>query len=102
MEFLDEGVKKEKKPTARLRRVNSQTPCWNFFDTPQEEQRVRRCMKCEALITCVDKGEISTTALNAHLRGKHGNHVDEGATMLIRDIEKMENPPSRAQFTSMF
>ena len=55
VEFLDEGVKKEKKPTARLRRVNSQTPCWNFFDTPQEEQRVRRCMKCEALITCVDK-----------------------------------------------
>ena len=54
VEFLDEGVKKEKKPTARLRRVNSQTLCWNFFDTPHEE-RVRRCMKCEALITCVDK-----------------------------------------------
>ena len=50
-----EGVKKEKKLTACLRRVNRKTPCWNFCHTSQEEQRVRRCMKCEALITCVDK-----------------------------------------------
>jgi len=55
VEFLDEGVKKEKKLTACLRRVNRKLPCWNFCDTSQEEQRVRRCMKCEALITCVDK-----------------------------------------------
>ena len=42
--------------------------------------------------------------MNAHLCGKHGNQVDEGATMLIRskDIEKMENPTPRAQITSMF
>ena len=60
-------------------------------------------MQCEALITCVDKkGEISTTALNAHVHSKHGNQVDEGATMLIRDIEKIENPTPRAQITSMF
>ena len=45
---------------------------------------------------------IRRTALNAHLCGKPGNQVDVGATMLIRDIEKMENPTPRAQITSLF
>ena len=93
VEFLDEGVNKEKKLTACLRRVNSQTPCWKFFEIPQGEERASKCKKFDALITCVDKkGKLSTTALNAHLRGKHGNQLDVGATLLIRDIEKMENP----------
>ena len=33
VEFLDQGVvKKVKKPSARLRKVNSNTPCWKFFE----------------------------------------------------------------------
>ena len=47
-------------------------------------------------------GKLSTTGLNAHLRAKHGNQLDVGATLLIRDIEKSENPTPRAQITSMF
>ena len=69
IEFLDHGVvKKVKKPTACLRKVSSQTPCWKFFDIPQGKERVSKCTKCDALITCVvKKGKLSTTALNAHL-----------------------------------
>ena len=103
VEFLDQGVvKKVKKPSARLRKVNSNTPCWKFFEIPQGQERGSKCKKCEAIITCVDKkGKLSTTGLNAHLRGKHGNQLDVGATLLIRDIEKMENPTPRAKITSM-
>ena len=55
-----------------------------------------------ASIICVDKlGKISTTGLNAHLRAKHGNQLDVGASELIRDIEKFENPTPRQQITSM-
>jgi len=52
VEFLDQGVvKKVKKPTACLRRVNSNTPCWKFFEIPQGEQRASKCKKCDAMIT---------------------------------------------------
>ena len=44
-------------------------------------------------------GKISTTGLNAHLRAKHGNRVDVGATLLIRDIEKFKNLIPRALFS---
>ena len=69
LEFLDEGVvKKVKKQTSRLRRVNEQTPCWKFFQIPQGDERVATCTKCSAVITCVDKrGKLTTTALNTHL-----------------------------------
>ena len=36
VEFLDQGVvQKAKKPSARLRKVNAQTPCWKFFNIPE-------------------------------------------------------------------
>ena len=94
VEFLDQGVvQKAKKPSARLRKVNAQTPCWKFFNIPEGSERSTECKKCEAAIICGDKlGKISTTALNAHLRAKHGNQLDVGASLLIRDIEKFENP----------
>ena len=86
----------------RVCEVNSNTPCWKFFEIPQGQERGSKCKKCEAIITCVDKkGKLSTTGLNAHLRGKHGNQLDVGATLLIQDIEKMENPTPRAKITSM-
>ena len=47
-------------------------------------------------------GKISTTGPNAHLCAKHGNQLNVGATLLIRDIEKFEDPTPRAQITSMF
>ena len=37
----------------------------------------------------------------AHI-SKHGNQLDVGAALLIRDIEKFEDPTPRAQTTSMF
>ena len=46
-------------------------------------------------------GKISTTSLNAYLRAKHGNQLDVGASLLIRDIGKFENPTPRQQMTSM-
>ena len=52
VEFLDQGVvKKVNKPSARLRKVNSNTPCWKFFKIPQGEQRASKCKKCDAMIT---------------------------------------------------
>ena len=104
VEFLDQGVvQKAKKPSSRLRKVNTQASCWKFFEIPKGTERSSECNKCGASIICVDKdGKISTTGLNAHLRAKHGNQVDVGATLLIRDIEMFENPTPRAQLTSMF
>ena len=103
VEFLDQGVvQKPKKPSSRVRKVNAQTPCWKFFNIPQGNERATDCKKCGAAIICVDKlGKISTTGLNAHLRAKHGNQLDVGASELIRDIEKFENPTPRQQITSM-
>ena len=46
-------------------------------------------------------GKISTTSLNAYLRAKHGNQLDVGASLLIRDIGEFENPTPRQQMTSM-
>jgi len=69
-EFLDEGVvEKVKTQTSRLRRVNEQTPCWKFFEILKGDERVAKCNKCSALITCVDKrGKLTTTALNTHFQ----------------------------------
>ena len=36
LEFLEGVVKKVKKQTSRLRRVNEQTPCWKFFKFRKE------------------------------------------------------------------
>ena len=83
-----------------MHKVKTQTACWNLFAVLQGTQRVS---KCGVQITCVDKNnKLSIIALNAHLRFKHGNQLDVEATLLISDIEKMENPTSRAQITSMF
>ena len=48
------------------------------------------------------RGKLTTTALNTHLRAKHGNQLDVGATLLIRNIEKMENPTPHGHITSMY
>ena len=70
LEFLDEGViEKVKKKTSRSCRVDGQTPCWKFFEITKGDERVAKCNKCSALITCVDKrGKLTTTALNTHLQ----------------------------------
>ena len=96
LEFLDEGVvKKVKKQTSRLRRVNEQTPCWKFFQIPQGDERVATCTKCSAVITCVDKrGKLTTTALNTHLRVKHGNQLDDDSD--DSDIEVMNTNVERS------
>ena len=63
VEFLDQGVvQKLKKPSARLCKVNAQTPCWKFFGIPQGTERSTDCKKCAASIICVEKlRKISTT-----------------------------------------
>ena len=99
VEFLDQGaVQKPKKPSSR----KVQTPCWKFFDIPQGTERSTDCKKCAASIICVEKlRKISTTRLNAYQRAKYWNQLDVGASLLIRDIEKFENPIPRQQITSM-
>ena len=70
VECLDEGVvKKVKKQTSRLCRVNEQTPSGKFFKILKGDERETKCNKFSALITCVDKcGKLTTTALNKHLQ----------------------------------
>ena len=67
-----------------------------FFDVLQETERES---KCGVQISCVEK---KNKLSNAHLRFKNGNQLDVEASLRISDIEKMENPTSRAQITSMF
>ena len=90
-----------KKQTSRLRRVNEQTPCWNFFEIPQGDERVATCKKCSAVIACMDKrGELTTTALNTHLRRKHGNQLDVGATLLFV-FNWHENRQNKCKYTNI-
>ena len=75
--------------------MKTQTACQNF-DVLQETERES---KYGVQISCVEKNNKLS---NAHLRFKNGNQLDVEASLLIRDIEKMENPTPRAQITSMF
>ena len=60
----------------------------SFFEIPKGDEKVAKCNKCSALITCVDKrGKRSTTALNTHVQNKHGNQIDVGAALSIRDMK---------------
>ena len=51
---------------------------------------------------CPQNNKLSTITLNAHLHFKNGKQLDVEASLLISDIEKMENPTPRAQIASMF
>ena len=52
-------------------------------------------------ISCVEKNNKLSNHY-AHLRFKNGNQLDVEASLLISDIQPVENPTPRAQITSMF
>ena len=96
-DILLSSINKNNSSAAQSENSNSMP---EFFDVLQETERES---KCGVQISCVKKNnKLSTVALNAHLRFKNGNQLDVEASLLISDIEKMENPTPRAQITSMF
>ena len=96
---MNEGIVKKIKPkTAHSRCVNTSTSCWNFFTVPGLDENSSKCSKCAVNIVCVDKNnKLTTTALNSHLRVKHGNQLDAAAVESIHipaDMDEAEVYPN--------
>ena len=92
-DILLSSINKNNSSAAQSENSNSMP---EFFDVLQETERES---KCGVQISCVEKNNKLS---NAHLHFKNGNQLDVEASLLISDIEKMENPTPRAQITSMF